>query len=89
MRANQVAYRLLCLFVGSRAPLSSKRPLLSLYVSVCLSVVVRCPRPFTHLRLTDLDEIWQLGPTSLKLVALKFYAPAPPSGGTVNEKPHN
>jgi len=50
----------LSVYVGSRAPLSSKRPLLSLCVSVCLSVclsvVVRCPRPFIHFRLTDLDE---------------------------------
>ena len=55
--------------IGSRAPLSSKRPLLSVGVSVCLSVClsvchsVRYPRPFTHFRLTDLDETWQLGPT--------------------------
>jgi len=49
--------------IGSRAPLSSKRPLLSLCVSVCLFVClsVRCPRPFTHFQLTDLDETWQLG----------------------------
>ena len=47
--------------VGLRAPLSSKRPLLSVEVSVCLSV--RCPLLFTHFRLTDLDETWQLGPT--------------------------
>ena len=52
----------LCLeYIGSRAPLSSKRPFLSLYVSVCL--FVRCPRLFTHFRLTDLDETWQLGTT--------------------------
>jgi len=27
-------------------------------------------------------------PPWLKLVAFKFHPPAPPSGGTVNEKPH-
>ena len=34
-------------------------------LSVCLFVChsVRCPRPFTHFRLTDLDETWQLGLT--------------------------
>jgi len=49
-----------CLSVGSRALLSSKRPLLSLCVPVCLFVClfVRRPRPFTHFRLTDLDETW-------------------------------
>jgi len=47
------------------ALLSSKRPLLSVGVSVCLFVCrsVWCPRPFTHFQLTDLDETWQLGPT--------------------------
>ena len=61
-RGLEIACRL---SVGSRAPLSSKRPLLSLRVSVCLFVClsVRSPRPFTHFRLTDLDETWQLGPT--------------------------
>jgi len=55
------------IIIGSRVPLSSKQPLLSLSVSVCLSVrlsvVVWCPRPFTHFWLTNLDETWQLGPT--------------------------
>jgi len=38
---------------------------LSVRLSVCLSVChsVRCPRPFTHFQLTDLDETWHLGPT--------------------------
>ena len=33
---------------------------LSVCLSVCLFVChsVRCPRPFTHFRLTDLDETW-------------------------------
>jgi len=59
--------------IGSHAPLSSMRPLLSVEVSVCLFVCrsVRCPRPFTHFQLTDFDETW------LKLVAFKFHPPAP------------
>jgi len=34
-------------------------------IMACLSVChsVQCLRPFTHFRLTDLDETWRLGPT--------------------------
>jgi len=67
--------------IGSRAPLS-----LRVCLSVCLSV--RCPRPFTHFRLTDLDDAWQLGPTLAQTRCFEVAATGAPSGATVNEKPH-
>ena len=50
---NQVAYRLVCLFV-------------------------RCPRPFTHFRLSDFDETWQLGPTLAQACCLQVSSTCTP-----------